>query len=60
MNDNMIPNLRAVKNEADAAAVRAAPAVADEAALAGKPPRALPGAAPRMRLAGLDPFVMAA
>lgn len=37
MNDNAIPNLRAVKNEADAAAVRAAPAVADEAALAGKP-----------------------
>lgn len=36
-NDNMIPNLRAVRNEADAAAVRAAPAVADEAALAGKP-----------------------
>lgn len=35
-NDNMIPNLRAVRNEADAAAVRAAPAVADEAALAGK------------------------
>lgn len=36
-NDNMIPNLRAVKNEADAAAVRRPEDVPTEAALTGKP-----------------------